>query len=347
MKRFIALCAVSFFITYGFAQQNNKDLRYKQLSGRYGSTTEGIYLFDDGKFLLYGYATAIFGNYGFEKDYLLFSPDKPKLFEVYAYQNKSMANGTRVNFSGFDRGGKTFVQFEGESIKRVFNKDANCFDGPFVYEAKKKPKNMVLSILEEAQWSGEKINYSWLYNNDKGYNDFILIYNKPTHYYENFKGMISALKDKTVLKLAGYLGNKDFLKQQSNEDQQQWLEVLEWKKQYYISKDRVEDVLFVNKHYNSFTPPDSLNYVYNEASNEYISKHAAENEEYYRQNQYNADHYLRKYVKLEPVTKGNARFSENDVSTSSIFYTVCGEGSEKSYHYNGYQKYPEELKKEK
>ena len=72
-----------------YLQQGENQERYKEISGRYGSN-DGICLFEDGTFMLYGYATAVFGHYGFEKDYLLFYTDKQDLFEIYAHQDPSL-----------------------------------------------------------------------------------------------------------------------------------------------------------------------------------------------------------------------------------------------------------------
>ncbi|AJW62033.1 hypothetical protein VO54_00544 [Elizabethkingia miricola] len=58
-----------------FAQEKKKDPRYIQYARGYDSN-DGVYLFDDGTFILYGYATAVFGEYNFDKDVLLFFPEK-------------------------------------------------------------------------------------------------------------------------------------------------------------------------------------------------------------------------------------------------------------------------------
>ncbi len=94
--------------------------RYKAVCGRYGSM-DGICLFDDGRFMLYGYATAVFGHYTFEKDYVLFVPDKPERFGIYAWKNKSIGDSTRLYFWGFEEG-NTFVQFDKQAVKRYLTK---------------------------------------------------------------------------------------------------------------------------------------------------------------------------------------------------------------------------------
>ncbi|WP_260264066.1 hypothetical protein [Elizabethkingia ursingii] len=67
MKYRIALIFTLLYTLNVFAQENKKDPRYEQYSGGYGSN-DGIYLFEDGRFILYGYATAVFGEYSIDKD---------------------------------------------------------------------------------------------------------------------------------------------------------------------------------------------------------------------------------------------------------------------------------------
>jgi hypothetical protein len=332
MKKILLLCQILLLALFGFAQKNNKDQRYKALSGCYGKSTEGICLFDDGTFLLYGYATAIFGNYGFEKDYMLFYPDKSELFEVYAHQNKSIGASAKIDFKGFDRALDTFVQLGADSIKTVFNKDANCFDAPFVLTRKNKVSSITLSNK----------NASWTYQIDKNVNDLTLIYNAPGRYSEHFSGMISIDENEKLLKLSASFGEKGFKKQKTDESKGQSRDIMQLKNEYDLSKKNTGDFVFANKHYHPFPAPAAAEYLYDQASNQYISKKEKETEAYYRQNQYNDPRYLRKYVKLSPKIKGDFSGLKDSISSSSIFYTVCGEGAEKSYHYKGYQKYKED-----
>lgn len=326
-------------MTSGFAQQKNKDPRYKELSGQYGRSTEGICLFDDGTFLMYGYATAIFGSYGFEKDNVLFYPDKQELFTIYACRNKSIGDSTRMNFLGFERGGENFVKIGKDSIKRVFNKDANCFDAPFVYKTQNTPGKITLyNILEES--SGEQVRNTWSYLINKGDNDFILIHNEPDQDYKNFGAVISGNEKGVTLKLSAFSSEQGIVKQRADKNQKQWQEVLQMKAEYDLSKKN-KDVVFANKHYQSFPEPDN-SYLYDAVSDQYSSKLASENEEYYRQNQYNDNRYLRKYVRLQPQRMDSSDMAKNEITASSIFFTVCGEGAEKSYHYDGFQKYKEQ-----
>lgn len=315
----------------GMAQTDKE--RYKQLSGRYGNT-DGIFLFDDGSFMLYGYATMVPGKYVFEKEMLHFYPDRPELFELYATQNKSIGYGTRMNFLGFEEG-KTYIRFNRDSARRVFNDLANCFSAPYVYEKEQVPGQITLSHVRESEWEETGAGTaSSVFDIEKGWNDFILIYNEPQRYYEPFVAIVEKSGDKQILKLSENFGDRGIAKQVMDEDEQkQWQEILAMKAEYSLMQTARQKEIFANRHYKIFYQADSPAYSYDKNTNRYISKWAKDNEEYYRNNQYNDDRYLYKYSKLAPV-KITTDSPGKDIAAGSIFYSAC-EGDLPVYKYNG------------
>ncbi len=340
MKSLLYLHIVLLFVISTQGTALAQDPYYKQYTGQYGSNS-GICLFDDGRFMLYGYATAIFGSYSFENGDLLFHPDKPARFDVFAHHNKSIGDSCRINFTGFDNG-ETFIRFGNDHIYRVFNEDANCFDAPFVYEMPGIPANFTFyhssEQYDEPGKNGKPVHL-WKYSNDKGYNDFFLVYNPPREEYENFKATLSETGSSKVLKISVNGREESFRKPKTDEEENsQWDEILEWRSQY----DRThKDTILANRHYKTFIP-DLTHYNYNASFNLYTGKDAAANEAYFRNDPYNDDRYLRIYVKLQPQRRERLSLSKDEITASAIFYTVCGEGSERSYHYNGYREYEEE-----
>ncbi|WP_113652586.1 hypothetical protein [Pedobacter namyangjuensis] len=338
MKRLQAICLVLLLVKFSVAQTMDDKLKFKEISGCYGSTTEGICLFEDGRFLLYGYATAVFGKYSFEKDYMKFVPDVPPFFEVYGTANKNIGDNTRTNFKGFDRGGNTFIKFGDNDITRVFNTDANCFDSPFVYQTTKlKGKTILSSYLEGNFPSPGKIGFSWEYELPKTFNDFIFIYNAPSRYEEEFEAIIEQTKEGDILRTSNYARENGFAKRAVDPEDKSWAEILSFKKQYDSNKATKADVIYANKHYSAFPAPNE-DHIFDDRANQFVSKMANENEAYYLNNQYNDGLYLRKYVKIDPKFKTAFNPNSVKISPTTIFYTVCGEGSENSYHYNGYTK---------
>lgn len=338
MKRIILLFILSVFTRNMQAQTympSGKD-RYKEISGRYGGN-DGLCLFDDGTFMLYGYATAVFGSYVFEKDYLSFYPDTLPLFEVYAGKNNSIGDSTRLNFAGFERGGATFVSFGNAGPQPVFNDDANCFDEPFVYRMPGQQASLTLYYIPDQEDEQQKASQARLYN-CAGYNDFILVYNKLHRERENFRCVFFRKPGEPLrIRLSSYGGDEGYRKQeQDEEEQKQWAELLAMKDAYYGTKARAEQGIFANKHYNLFWP-DTAAYRFDKTINQYISRLAAENEDYFKDNPYKDDRYLLRYNSLPAVISTGIALP-GDIKTTPVFFTVCGDGAEKSYHYDGYEK---------
>ena len=316
------------------AQKPTKDMDYKKYTGRYGGS-EGICLFDDGRFLLYGYATAVFGDYIIAGDALLFSPDKMDRLEVYGYQNKSLKKGIRANFIGFERGGPTFLELGKSGWQRVFNENPNCFSGPFVYEAAVVPAQIGFFALarstdEDAAKNGEL----WSFDNDATYNDFILVYHAPKREYEDFQGRILTREGQRFIQLSNYGGDKGYPLHPAEDSQ--WAEMLDWKKQAGGTGATGLNTAYANQHYRVFPELSLSNYKFDQKRNLYVKNSGNNNdEEYYSQNEYQDDRAIRKYVKLVPMKKEDKAALPKEQLPGSIFFSSCEDGSEKSYHYKG------------
>jgi len=316
------------------AQKPATNMDYKKYTGRYGSNS-GICLFDDGRFLLYGYATAVFGDYKINNESLLFFPDKLELFEVYGHHNKSIAKGMRANFKGFERGDPTYIDLSGKGMQRVFNEDANCFDGPFVYETVGVTKQIgLVTPAVPASFRPARNGQFWTYDNKEGYNDFILIYNAPKREYEDFQGRVLSAEGQKFIQLSNYGGEEGYRLNLAEE--KNWSEMLDWKKQYDAGRAAESNNAYVNQHYRVFPELSLANYKLDAKKNLYTKNSGNNNdEEYFRDNEYQDDRALKKYVKIKPLKKQeNAGLSGKQLE-GSIFFSVCGEGSERSYHYKG------------
>lgn len=209
----IILICLSFATVASAQQKDLKDPRYKKYAGRYGSSS-GIVLFDDGAYLLYGYATVVVGTYRFENDQLFFSADHHDDFEVFAHRNTTLTEGARINFVGFERGGRTFVQLGSDSIRPVFNGDANCFDGPFVYmNAGKMQRFTITPVPPDFSKVNAAVDASWAYSNKAGYNDFIFVHYAARREVEDFVAIILSTEKGEVMKLSSFGGEQGYLKQ--------------------------------------------------------------------------------------------------------------------------------------
>ncbi|MBL7707036.1 MAG: hypothetical protein JNM21_15925 [Taibaiella sp.] len=304
---------------------------YVQVAGRYGAN-EGICLFEDSTFLLYGYATAIFGYYRFEEERLLFYPHKPERFEVYAAQNKSIGKDVKINFVNFEGNGRTYFQAGADSVRQVFNDGANCFDAPFVVQESKIPAAFTLfaEVPDHEPSPGANAYY---YENTGLYNDFMIVYYPSKRIYEPFSASFYREEGKVLLRLSNFVTEKGYYKNEADEDEsKQWAEVLEMKMQYDTERKMIKEGIFANEHYNTFWP-EARAYDFDPARNLYVSKDAAANEAYFQANPYNDDRYLRRFVLLLPNTKSKRNTSGIPLAKASIFYTVCDAAPENTYHY--------------
>lgn len=331
MKKVFAIILFALVaVNISFAQTHNKQMDNKQVSGRYGSN-EGICLFEDGEFMLFGYATAVFGYYKINHNGISFYPDKPAPFEVYAGVNKSIGDSTKFNFVGFDGRSQTFISFNQERVYQVFNEDANCFDGPFVYQVPQKIKKFTLYGPTKRNADSKPV--AFVHQSQGDFNDFIIFYNPVPVESEDFIGIFTQSEGWDVIKLSNYGGETGYSKIKQDEDEQkQWKEVLEMKSQYDQSKISSEEGIFANRHYKTFLR-NVQDYNFDPISQLYTSKKAAEDEQYFLSNPFSDDRYLRKFSK-QALHSTNSTIMAKDISPNPIFFTICAD-PERSYHYTG------------
>ncbi len=304
---------------------------YQQLEGRYGAN-EGICLFEDSTFLLYGYATAVFGYYRIDRERLFFYPDKPDLFQVYGTQNKSISKGIKINFVNFEGNGRTFFQMDSDSLRQVFNDGANCFDAPFVLEEGQVPEVFLLAS-EDADDELPLAANAYLYEPAGLYNDFMIVYAPPKRMYEPFSAALFNENGQVLLRLSDFATEKGYFKNETDQqERKQWEEILGMKEDYKAGRATIKDGLFANRHYNIFWP-DMRDYDFDKSGNVYVSKLASENEAYFRQNAYNDNRYLHRFVQLVPKAKSRRSLAASALAKASIFYTVCEAGTAETYRY--------------
>jgi len=302
----------------------------KTISGQYGDNS-GICLFEDGKFMLFGYATLVFGSYVFEKDYLLFYPDEIPLFQLYAYRNPRLTDTTRIDFIGFEQE-KTFVQFENDSPNQVFNDKANCFSPPFIFQQAKISQS--LKFAARSQNVDQDTTYQvFQYTNDGEFNDFLAIYNKPQRARQNFSAYLYLAEDKKLaIRLSNYGGEKGFLRENpADRTQEYWREKLHMKEAYEHAGAIEPMEIYCNQHYTIFYP-DLSEYVLDSGKKQYIHTSAKDNEDYFTENPTQDDRYLMKYIRQNLRYKQPNSFNVSKGSNTSLFFSSCEE-PERSYKY--------------
>ena len=272
--------------------------------------------------MLYGYATAVFGTYQPEANTLQFHPNRPPVFEVYAQKNPTIGDSIRMNFNGFEEG-DTFIMLDQEKLRSVFNVDANCFSAPFVYQKEGKHSAFTL-FLNEENYETESGGYgqSWKYAFDISYNDFILLHNKSLRYYKPFSANWNQLQeDGAEMQLSDYMTGKPIVRYKKAETDTEWDELVNWKN-LYLQQSEAENELYANIDYNIFPKPEDIDYTFNKETNQYISKHYKENTEYFSNDTYNDNRFLRKYSKMQPKEKHQQERLVPVSETEPLFYTT-------------------------
>lgn len=106
----------------------------------------------------------------------------------------------------------------------------------------KNVKEFTLYSLADKEFSDMIRPYNaWKYKNDKGYNDFIFVYNQPRREYENFSGIMETNEKGTALKLSNFGGENGY--QKYEEKQNQWKELLDMKNSYSKYKEKKKILL--------------------------------------------------------------------------------------------------------
>lgn len=295
----------------------------QSIAGRYGGVQDGICIFDDGRFFLYGYATLVPGTYHVEKDRIRFVPDKPaNTFIVFARENKDLHDSVRMYFNGFERG-QTFLQLDNGKTRRVFNEGANCFNPPYIYEAATVPSQITFSHVTDDYGVLKTDKNTEIYRPDKKLNDFVFLYQRPNRYMEPFVGVIT--KEEDVMVLQTSLTSRKFVMEPDDKE-------FETMKAEVGQQKAGEDVLYANRFYKLLTEIDTSEYTYDPKNHQYTA-HGTKPEE--RIEEYSDVRILYKYEPLMPVSKEFRKPGKTDLPP--LFYTTC-EDPEKSYRYKPFDK---------
>lgn len=169
-----------------------------------GGTT--IAIMKDHKFVILAFATLIVGNWEVQETHpqkLVLSPLNPEgIFMVFGRKNPEIKNGARVYFSNPENA-ETYMQTASGEMKRIFNKDANCFQTPYVLDVENIPEQFFFAdTTEEISYGDEEIlegKPKQLYRfSTQGYNEFLVEYYNPSKMHESISfeitkdGIISA-----------------------------------------------------------------------------------------------------------------------------------------------------------
>jgi len=287
----------------------------KQFTGQFGDN-DGIYVFEDGRFALYGYATFVLGNYTLNDSLIEFQPDFPDLFSVYGYDNPELKEQTKLMFQGFEEGGN-YMQFGQQAARLVFHENASSFTSPYIHDTTAMLNQFAFyTDTLELPDNSLVVKNKWQFTNN-GYNDFIFVFNKPSRYHLPFQGKLFRTNDnKIVLQTSANFGSR-LLPFTPKDEISSWDEVLNWKNALSAATMNSE-FIYANSFYNTITF-DPEQYRLDDKTNLYIAKSNREQHADIKTESYEDTRFIKKYVKLNPTDTLKVDLKTIHLDPESIF----------------------------
>ena len=248
---------------------------------------ESVFVFSDNTFLTVYFGGMLKGDWKIVEDEILFKTVAVPQVVMYGRKLNSLRDTTQMDFSGFT-GNRVLVSFgEGNALemRTVFNKNANCFDFPYLYKT-----TTVLSEFGFAMGKTEIRNESdynslnlYQYENLKKYNDLIAV-DLPSEYTS--ETMFSAK----------YIDGKLFFNHHSTAASRRELD-----------DSNEEDARFFKEFMKRELLPDILEY----------------GSEFYPVVEYPTDKVLQPFYKIEPSQIKVIQKKDVKISGTSLFQATC------------------------
>ncbi|AFD05262.1 hypothetical protein [Solitalea canadensis] len=308
---FVVLLTIPFNVS---AQKNIKPyLGYYRASGG-----THLLLEEDNTFCIIAYATFIKGFWSMEKGRIVVTPKNPThCFELLGRYNPTIKEGFKIMFKGFSEEDTFLGKAGSDSMQRVFNKNPNCFDNPYVYQFKENTSRIsFVDVISEAHIDYNRRN---TYTFPLGqHNDFIAVYHDPGQYYDEMIFTIAQVSGKIILN-----GSNVFHKLPMDERlKKEMREIKEMAKQ----EGDINSV-YCNPSYNVFDETAMSiedNFSFDTAKNAFISKfNYVEGEELHpelKEDAYHSIGVLYKYDKILPATIALIPFK---IIEKSLFIAKC------------------------
>lgn len=337
MKKYLLILTL-LFINKAFAQQENR--MTKNTSGRYVQGSQnGIYIYDDGSFALFGYATLVLGQYTLSDNQINFIPHIPKqVFTVLGRKNTNVKSGVKLTFtSGFLNDGPTYIKFDDDSLMNTFQEDYDGGEPYYVIKLTQSPKTLTLAQNTINHLYQNNTN---IFNLDHHFNDFLLFYNKTISEQKPFSATLKTENGETILQSRW----GDFRKNETGADAEFDTFISNYKKQQETGKEAKE--FYFNNELKTangfsylseeFSVFDISNYILDESSNKFIRKDIYKKGTDYTNAvvaDYHDESYLLKYDYIKVVEQTLTDFGKVKISPKALFKKASqnqnGNGSER------------------
>ncbi|MCL5246224.1 hypothetical protein M4I21_10425 [Cellulophaga sp. 20_2_10] len=281
-----------------------------------GSPT--LFLYHQNKYVITSFGEIQMGTWRVVKEkYLHLNPNKTKYpFNVYGRYNPSIGDTTKTSFLGDRFSYRTLITYNETSknpinLTPIFNKDANCFDFPYVHKTTSVPKQISLALNQSYEESADQKITLYNFKNTTNFNDFIVF----EHTRAENKMPIRVLIDGNKLVFReSQVTEKSSLPKVGSEDDTFLKEM--------STINNTPETIYYNFGYKQFKSEEinSKNYSYNKKLNNFIYREKVPPS--YEKNVSAYDNFLQvnKYIMLQDVTQQQKEFK---IDKKSIIYTVC------------------------
>ncbi|WP_316795401.1 hypothetical protein [Pedobacter agri] len=306
------------------AQQTNT--MKKSTSGMYGQGSQsGIYIYDDGTFALFGYATLVLGKYTLKDNQINFVPDIPKqIFTILGRKNPNIKIGVKLTFSAaFLNDGPTYIKLDNGPLINTFDEDYDGGSSDYITELPYHPKTISLAQ--------NTVNHLFRYNTNtfnlsENNNDFMLFYHRTISEQKPFSATYKTEKGKTTLQSRW----GEFRKFETNHDPEFETFLNNYRRQAVKEKDvkvfYFNDQLKTAKGFNHLSEDFSIfdinNYVLDEVTNKFIHKNIYKKGTDYSKalvSDYHDESYILKYYNIDLNEQSLTDFGKVKVGTKALF----------------------------
>lgn len=326
-KSYLALLLLFLIVSKGYAQQAKPTIGKKDLAGNYAQGgTAGIYVYEDGTFALFGYATLVFGTYQIQENEIDFTPYIPdQAFRVLGRENKSLktGNGAPANFifsNKFMTDGLTYIDC-GNGFMKVADENFETGEPTYAIDFASKPASITLGFNSE--YSGYDHNTE-TFELDENYNEFLLFYDKTINEQRPFSGTIKT--DNGQIELITSWGS--FAKNEVEEELMLFINL--HKEQHEKNKEAksfyFNDQLKRANGYNHYSEKQNdfsiSNYILDERSNKLIHKDVFKKGKNYSKSkveEYHNEDIILEYHSVEIKEKTKLNYDKLTISENALF----------------------------
>ncbi|AQX14068.1 hypothetical protein KRE47_04010 [Elizabethkingia meningoseptica] len=318
MKIIVKLYTLLWLLLYVLMPAQNKN---PDIDGVYNKGGVSFIIKKDNTFLIVAMGTLIKGNWSVDKNIITLTPKNPDaLFYLYARKNPDIKEGMRLMISANEYNNDIYVGVFPNKMKRFFNKEANCFDYPYVHQSKELPE--ILTFIDQTKsedpYQAEVPNAMQQFST-AGYNDFIVQYMNPALFHNPFQFEIKkeGLKALANTEDSGIIKKQNIKEFFKNEKELSFLEQ-SFNMAYQAAYKLVNYAYNTNDDMSAEI--DLSHYKYDKTRNVYVNLSIPDKSLNYKSDDF---HYTDVLMKFDRITSDNKKVSDFKPLSGSVFVAEC------------------------